>query len=162
VDALRVKRVEYGLLKPHVLKMKILCVCQNRILARSFSGKRNAGKTFFEETITAENHPNILTEFITLLDGYERDRWFQQGWATDILRKKTAFLQEFFGDLSSGVEFGHHDLQTSRHQTYFFGNFLNKSLLRYPKATEQAVFGTDLQTVQKVAIGAVRILNAFL
>jgi hypothetical protein len=82
---------------------------------------------------------------------------------TVILRKQIAFLQEFFGDLLSGVEFGHHDLQTSHHLTYFCGDFLKKkSLAQYLKETEQAVFGTDLQTVQKVAIGTVKLLNASL
>jgi hypothetical protein len=49
------------------------------------------------------------------------------------LRKQTAFLQEFFGDLLSGVEFGHHDLQTSRHLNYFCGDFLNKEPTAIPQ-----------------------------
>ena len=88
---------------------------------------------FFAEAITVENHPNILTKFIALLEGNERDCWFQQGWVTVILRKQTAFLQDFFGDLLSGVEFGHQDLQTSRHLTYFCGGFLNKEPIAIPE-----------------------------
>jgi hypothetical protein len=48
---------------------------------------------FFEETVTVENHPNFLTEFIALLEGNETDCCFQQGWATVVLRKQTAFFQ---------------------------------------------------------------------
>ena len=95
--------------------------------------KQIAGKMFFEETITVDNHPNILTEIIALLVSNERDCWFQQGCATFILRKQTVFLQEFFGDLLSGAEFGHYDLQTSRHLNYFSGDFLNKEPTAIPQ-----------------------------
>jgi hypothetical protein len=56
------------------------------------------GPQFFEETVTAENCTNLLTEFVILLDENERDCWFRRDWATAHTEKTTAFMQELFGD----------------------------------------------------------------
>jgi hypothetical protein len=60
------------------------------------------------------------------------------------------------------VEFGHHDLLTSRHPNYFYRDFSNKEPTAIHHGDRAAVVGTDLQTVQKVATGTVKMLNASL
>jgi hypothetical protein len=56
------------------------------------------GPLFSEETITAENYPNILTEFIALLEKNKWDCWPQQGGVTTHTEKTTAFLHDFFSN----------------------------------------------------------------
>jgi hypothetical protein len=51
---------------------------------------------FFEDTVTAENYPNLLTRFIAVLEKNERNHWIQQDGMTAHTLKTTAFLQVFW------------------------------------------------------------------
>ena len=54
---------------------------------------------FFEETITAENYRNVLTQLIALLQQNELDCWFQQQEATAHTEDTAAaFLQDLVCD----------------------------------------------------------------
>jgi hypothetical protein len=56
------------------------------------------GTLFIEERITVESYPNLLAQFIVLLETNERGCWFQQDGATFHTAKTTiAFLQDFYG-----------------------------------------------------------------
>ena len=96
VDAFSVKTVQYGLLKnpPRSLHAKFSAFVKIDF-HRSVSQKRIAGQFFFEEKITVENHPNILTRFIVFLEENERNCCFQQGETTDVPRKQNCFLAWF-------------------------------------------------------------------
>jgi hypothetical protein len=71
------------------------------------------GALFFEDTITAENYPDILTQFIALLEENERDCWLQQDRATTHYTKTTAALYRTFSVFAlSDIVFSHHNHQT--------------------------------------------------
>lgn len=85
------------------------------------------GLLFFEETITAENYPNLLTQFIAMLEGNERDCWFQQDMATAPNTKTTAALCRISSVMAlSGIVFGHYNHQTFRHVLSYCAHLFKK------------------------------------
>jgi hypothetical protein len=50
------------------------------------------GSLFFEGTIIAENHQNLLNKFISLLEQNKQVSWFQQDWVTAHIANKNTFL----------------------------------------------------------------------
>jgi hypothetical protein len=79
------------------------------------ASKTNCGAIFSEETITAKNYRNDLTQLIALMEQNERDCWFQQDGATAILRKQQELSCRTFSVITlAGVAFGHHGHQTLR------------------------------------------------
>jgi hypothetical protein len=87
------------------------------------SRRRIAGSLFFEETITAENYRNLVTQFTAL----QEDSWFQQDGATAHSTNRTSFLHVKPSVMALRcVRFWHHHPKTSCHLTPFCGNFLKK------------------------------------
>jgi len=69
--------------------MKILGIRQRLVFGCKVSRKRIVGPLFFEETIIAENYPDLLSKFIALLLQIEQVCWFQQDWAVAHIAKTT-------------------------------------------------------------------------
>jgi hypothetical protein len=85
------------------------------------------GPLFFEDTITAENYPDLLTQFIVLLEENERDCWFQQDKATAHNTETTRVLCRTSSVIAlSGIVFGHHNHQTLRHLPSFCAHLFRK------------------------------------
>jgi len=74
------------------------------------SGKWIVGPLFFEQAITVENDPHLLTQFIALPEENKQDCWFQQHWRWPTRLQKQQQL----------------DHQTPSHLTSFYEDFLWK------------------------------------
>jgi hypothetical protein len=91
------------------------------------SRKQIVGSLLFEETVTAENYPNILTQFIAVLGNNERDCRFQQAGTTANTAKQHLFCRTSSTIALSALALGHHDSQTILHLTAFCGDFFKQS-----------------------------------
>jgi len=78
-------------------------------------------KQIFEETVTAENYPNSLTQFIAVLQRMKGIAGFNK-----MGRQQQRFCRTSCIVALSGVAFGHHDRHTLSHLTSFCDDFLNK------------------------------------
>ena len=98
VDSLIVQRAEYGVLKTHRQCRKPSAFVTDWYWVRTLS-TTNCGPLSFEDTITAENYPDLLTQFLALLEENKQVWWFQQNGASSHTTKaSTASSQNFFGD----------------------------------------------------------------
>jgi thioredoxin-related protein len=84
------------------------------------------GRCFFEDTITAENYPDLLTQFIVLLEENERGCSFQQDRATTHNTKTRALCRTSSVIAMPGIVFGHHNHQTLRHLPSFCAHLFKK------------------------------------
>jgi len=77
------------------------------------------GPLFFEQTITVENDPHLLTQFIALLEEINTNAGFgNTGGDHPDCKNNNSFLLS--------VAFGHPDPQTSSHLISFYEDFLRK------------------------------------
>jgi len=82
---------------------------------------------FFEDTLTAEKYPDLLTQFIALLEENEHDCWFQQDRATARNTKTTTALCRTSSMIVFvGHRLGHHNHQTLRNLPYFCAHLFKK------------------------------------
>ena len=111
------------------------------------SQKWIVGPLFFEETYTAENYPNLYTQFVALLERNELNRWFQQHMENNRLWKVKQ-LSCWISSLTAlaEVDFGHHDPQTLHHLTSFCENFLKKK----STAITQETWRTENTTLSRL------------
>ena len=84
------------------------------------------GLLLFEETVTTENYPSPLAQFIAVLQRVKGIAFFSKMGRPPILRKQQLFCRTSCVVALSGVAFGHHDRQTLRHLTTFCDDSLNK------------------------------------
>jgi hypothetical protein len=101
------------------------------------SRKRIVGPLFFEDTITAEKYPDLLTQFIALLEENERDSWFQQDRATAHNTKTTAALCRTSVIALLGIVFGHHDHQALRHLPSYCAHLFQKESTAIKQGTRR-------------------------
>jgi len=109
---------------------KLTCTALNRLNSSKIvvwlavSRKQIVGLLLFEETVTPENYPNLLTQFIAVLQRMQGIAGVSKMGRPPILRKQQLFCRTSCVVALSGVAFGHHDRQTLRHLTSFCGDFL--------------------------------------
>jgi hypothetical protein len=114
VAILLVKTVKHRVLKTHALHDNPLHLSRTGVWC-AVSRKLIVGPFLSEETITAKNYGNDLTQLIALLEQNERDCWFQQDGTTAILRKQEELSCRTSSVIAlAGVAFGHHGHQTVR------------------------------------------------
>ena len=101
------------------------------------SRKEIVGPLFFEDTITAENYPALVTKFIALLEENKLDCWFEQDRVT-VHNTKTTTALTYSVIALSGIDFGHRDHQTLHHLHSFCAHLLKKE----PTAITQRTWRT--------------------
>jgi hypothetical protein len=167
VDTSIIKAVEHGVLKTHMHCAKIICIRQNRCLVASVR-KQILGPLFFEETITVEIYANLLTQFVAVLEENGRDCWCQQdGAIAHSTKTTTAILQDFFSNriVRFGLwpppcpDFTPPDIFMWRFYKERVYTNKPKSVEDLKHYNEQAVAGSDYQSLPRVAKNAVKGVN---
>jgi hypothetical protein len=131
------------------------------------SRRRIAGSLFFEETITAENYQNLVTQFIVL----QEDSWFRQAGANAHKANRTSFLHVH--TFSDGITWREILAPPSSNFMLFdsiLWEFLKERVYsNNPRIledlndnTEQFVAGPDQKILRKVAGSTAKMANVCL